>query len=373
MKGNSAARILIVDEQPETGLVLDGWLQEEKLDCDVASDGPSALTLLKTGRYAVVVANVTMQGMTGVDFLQRMGSLSLDVAVIMAASMADRDRARACMGLGAYATIIKPVEREEFLNLVRAALDHRALACLMEDPGDVAEQTLIAGTEAFPGFRDFQSREEEIVLRLLSCGGLLSGEAESHFRRVGICSAMLAEAMRWEHSAIEDMRVAAAMHDVGKIGIPESILHKTAKLTAQEVIVFRKHTIVGSLILGGSKIPMIRMAHDIALYHHERWDGSGYPAGLSGETIPLPARLVAVVDVYDALVHERRYRAQRPPVSEHHAIALMKRKKGSHFDPHILDCFLGTLPAVRGVHEEHKEIRELEEMLRLIMADSPQG
>ncbi|MEW6350970.1 MAG: HD domain-containing phosphohydrolase [Thermodesulfobacteriota bacterium] len=373
MKGNAAPRILIVDDQPEIGRLLDKWLRAEGLDTDVASDGLSALSLLKTGRYAVVVANVTMPGMTGTDFLARMGTLSLDVAVIMAAAAADSDRALACMGLGAFATLTKPLDRSELLTQVRGALENRALAGLMEDPGDVAEQTLIVGTQEFQGFRDFQSREEEIVLRLLSCCGLLSGEAQSHFRRVGICAAMLAEAMGWEHSAIEDMRVAAALHDIGKIGIPEPILHKAAKLTAQEVIVFRKHTIVGSLILGGSKIPMIRMAHDIALYHHERWDGSGYPAGLSGETIPHPARLVAVVDVYDALLHERRYRAQRPPVTEHHAIALMKRKKYSHFEPAIIECFLDMLPAMRTVHEDHKERRALEEMLRSIMADDPQG
>ncbi len=373
MRDNPAARILIIDDQPEIGRLLDRWLRTEGLDCDVASDGQTARSLLKNGRYSVVVSDLMMPGMTGVDLLALMGTLALDVPVIMVTPVVERDRARVCMGLGAYAYVTKPLDREEFLVHVRGALEHRALASLMQDPSDVAEQTLIVGTQEFTGFGDFQSREEEIVLRLLSCCGLLSGEAQSHLRRVGICASMLAEAMGWERSAVDDIRVAAAMHDIGKIGIPEAILHKSAKLTAQEVIVFRKHPIVGSLILGGSKIPMMRMAHDIALYHHERWDGSGYPAGLSGETIPHPARLVAVVDVYDALLHERRHRAQRPPVTEHHAVALMKRKKGSHFDPAILECFLDVLPAVRGVHEDHRERRELEEMLRTIVAESPEG
>ena len=208
------------------------------------------------------------------------------------------------------------------------------------------------------------------MLRLLSFHGLRTGENPAHLRRVGIFSSMLARALGWEHSAVEDIRVAAILHDLGKIGIPEAILNKPDKLNVREVMVFGTHTIIGSAMLGGSTDPMVRMAHDIALYHHERWDGSGYPAGLSGEMIPAAARLVAVVDVFDALLRERRFRAQRPAVTMSRAVALMVSKKGTHFDPVMVEHLLRMVDAVRKTHDEFPDDGEMDRMFETIIEDS---
>jgi putative two-component system response regulator len=150
----------------------------------------------------------------------------------------------------------------------------------------------------------------------------------------------------------EQIRLAAQMHDVGKIGIPDSILRKPGKFTAEEFEIMKKHTEVGARILEGSEVPLLSMAQEIALCHHERWDGSGYPRGLVGESIPESALIVGVVDVYDALVNDRVY---RPAFREEEALSIMIAGNGEHFSPHMFDCFLSVLPILRQIREEVKE------------------
>jgi putative two-component system response regulator len=136
------------------------------------------------------------------------------------------------------------------------------------------------------------------------------------------------------------------MHDVGKIGIPDSILRKPGKLSPEEFKIIKEHPKIGASILGGSRIPLLELATDIALYHHEKWDGSGYPDGLIGQDIPKAARIVAVADVYDALSNDRVYRALYP---EKEIYQIMKMKRGIHFDPEIYDCFLECLPEINRI------------------------
>ena len=136
------------------------------------------------------------------------------------------------------------------------------------------------------------------------------------------------------------IRLAAPMHDLGKIGIPDSILQKPGKLTDNEYELMKHHTVIGARILDGSEMYLLQLAKDIALSHHEKWDGSGYPKGLTGLSIPECGRIVAVVDVYDALVHKRVY---RPAMAEDKALEIMRSEKGKHFDPRIFECFLDVL------------------------------
>ena len=140
---------------------------------------------------------------------------------------------------------------------------------------------------------------------------------------------------------------AATMHDIGKIGVPESILFKPGPLTADEFALMNTHTTIGAEILGGSNSPLIQMAERIALSHHERWDGSGYPQGLSGEDIPIEGRIVSVVDVFDALVGERCYKG---PFSVKKSVEVLRESAEEHFDPAIVETFLGSLDEILGVY-----------------------
>jgi len=143
------------------------------------------------------------------------------------------------------------------------------------------------------------------------------------------------------------------MHDVGKIGIPDAILQKPGKLTAQEFEVMKTHTVIGADIFAGSKVPMLQMARDIAFCHHERWDGKGYPRGLSGTEIPEGARIVAIVDAYDALTHDRVY---RPAMSEEQALAVMRDGAEKQFDPVLLATFFRRLPDMRRLCRQNADL-----------------
>jgi HD-GYP domain-containing protein (c-di-GMP phosphodiesterase class II) len=145
-----------------------------------------------------------------------------------------------------------------------------------------------------------------------------------------------------------NIRVAAPMHDIGKIGIPDAILLKPGRLTQDEFRIMRQHTVIGARMLGGSDIPLLNMAREIALFHHEKWDGSGYPNGLKRGEIPIAARIVAIVDVYDAMVHRRVYKTAIPEIE---VLDTMARAAGHHFDPVLFDVFTGILPLIRQIRE----------------------
>jgi putative two-component system response regulator len=156
----------------------------------------------------------------------------------------------------------------------------------------------------------------------------------------------MAEELGWKKTTVDEIRLAAPMHDIGKIGVPDNILLKQGKLTDTEFEIIKKHTTIGAELLSGSDISLLRMAREIALSHQEKWDGSGYPHGLKGEAIPESARIVAIIDVYDALVHKRIY---RPPLPEEEAMRIITHDKGIHFDPRIFDAFIRVLPKLRQI------------------------
>jgi putative two-component system response regulator len=159
-------------------------------------------------------------------------------------------------------------------------------------------------------------------------------------------SELLAAMAGWDRVRVGLIRSAATLHDLGKTCIPEGILRKPGKLTPGEISVVRTHTLLGAAMLAGSSSPLLRMAGEIALGHHEHWDGGGYPSGLSGYAIPESARIVAIVDVFDALTHDRVYRRALP---EPEVIGLMWEGRGRQFDPHLLGLFMGQFPAMRAI------------------------
>ena len=191
-----------------------------------------------------------------------------------------------------------------------------------------------------------RNREEEVALRLLSAAEFRDDETGAHIRRIGFYSVVLARKLGWAPGDVDNIRIASTMHDIGKIGIPDSVLLKPGKLSDDEYEIMKKHSVIGGKMLADSKAPMINMAYDIALCHHEKWDGSGYPWGLVRKTIPLSARIVAIADVYDALVHKRVY---KPAIAEVAALNIMKEARGRHFDPDLFDLFLDSLDEFRQI------------------------
>jgi len=229
---------------------------------------------------------------------------------------------------------------------VAAALRRRSLEIMRDRYEEQLEEAVRARTA------EVRRAQEEITLRLTAAADFRDTETGAHVRRMGLYAEAVGKAMGRPEERTRLLRLSAPMHDVGKIGIPDAILLKPGKLTEEEFEIMKMHTIIGARMLEGSAVPLLDVSREIALAHHERWDGSGYPGGLSGTEIPESARIVAILDVYDALVHDRVY---RPALPEEQALDIIARGKGSHFDPDVYEAFMEVLPQIRLIRQEFRD------------------
>ena len=201
---------------------------------------------------------------------------------------------------------------------------------------------------------DIRSTQQELLFRLAAASQWCDDETPEHLRRVGLLSEALARRADWLDDDAEAIRQAAPMHDIGKIGIPDAIRHKTDPLTDEEQEVLQNHTRIGAEILAGSNVPLIKMAREIAFGHHERWDGKGYPRGLSGKSIPESARIVAIVDAFDTLTHVT---PEREPLAEEDVLSILQEGVGKQFDPALMAVFLRHLPEFGGLADRYPDRR----------------
>jgi len=341
--------ILIVDDEPSVLKVLDYWLSMEGYHCTHASNGLQACELLRTNDFALLISDISMPGMSGIDLLALAKQQDPDLAVIMLTGVEDREVAKQTMQLGAFGYMIKPIKPNEIIIGVTHALERRRLSLLSQHyERELEERVRERTAELQQRTFEIRQREEEMTIRLVMASEYRDEETGLHIRRIGLFADMLAHALGWMGDAMANLRLAAPMHDIGKIGIADHILLKAGKLTDDEFEIMKHHTEIGASILADSDIPLLKMARDIAAQHHERWDGSGYPLGLAGDAITESARIVAVADVYDALMSNRVY---RPAFSEEKTLAIMQEGRGSHFDPTIFDCLLENLPHLREIRE----------------------
>lgn len=192
-------------------------------------------------------------------------------------------------------------------------------------------------------------REEQIALRLLAAADYRDEETGAHIQRIGLYSKAIAQALNLNDDILENIQIAASMHDIGKIAIPDHILLKPGSFEPEELQQMRTHAELGAEMLKGTDIPLLNMAYSIAMNHHEKWDGTGYPNNLQGEEIPIEARIVAIVDVYDAMLSERPY---KKPFSEDFVLQHMIDNRGSHFDPKVFDIFISILPEIRKIRND---------------------
>ncbi len=348
-KGNE--KLLIVEDDSMLNDVLVQCLEMEGYECHSAGCADDALLVLEQVHISLMISDIMMPGRSGIELLSIVKNKYPDTAVIMVTALNDRKTALKALELGAYGYVLKPFDLNEIIISVVNSLERRRLLIQSREYETRLEREVLERTQ------DLRSREEEICLRLTTASDYRDEETGSHIRRLGLYCEVMAKEMSWPLKAVKDIRIAAPMHDIGKIGIPDSILLKPKTLTPEEFQIIKNHTVIGAQILEGSSVEMLQMAQQIALYHHEKWDGTGYPYGIKGSDIPEPARLIAVVDVYDALVHERVY---RPPIAENEALEIMAKDRGFHFNPDVFDAFIRVLPKLRDIRlmvkEEEKEV-----------------
>jgi len=332
--------ILVVDDDPAIHRLVSQLLNNRGYACTTCDNAAQAMAKIAGGGFSLVISDFNMPGMSGIELLAKVKKSDPDIAFLMLTGMDDHQTAVRALELGAFGYIIKPFQTNELFINVANSLHRRELEMERDQYEGRLELQVRERTA------EIRATQEEVIMRLVTASGYRDEETGEHIRRMGEYAAILALAVGWDEKAVEEIRLAASMHDVGKIGVADAILRKPGKLTDEEFEVMKEHTSIGARILEGSPIGLLNLAHDIALYHHEKWTGGGYPKGLSGEAIPLCARIVAVCDVYDALVNDRVY---RPAMPEDQALAIMRQGRGSHFDPGLLDLFLDRLPQFRAI------------------------
>jgi putative two-component system response regulator len=346
MSKQTAARILVVDDEASICHLVSRLLEKQGYACSTCESAIEAIEKIESGTYELVVSDIMMPGMSGIELLAKIKKTHPDIAFIMLTGIDDHGTAVRTLDLGAFGYVIKPFESNELIINVANSLRRRELEMERNRYEERLEREVRERTA------EIRATQEEITLRLVTASGYRDEETGAHIRRMGEYAAILAQAMGLTAKAVEEMRLAAPMHDIGKIGVADAILKKPGKLTAEEFELIKGHTTIGARILEGSQIALLNLARDISLHHHEKWDGSGYPLGLRSDGIPLCARIVAVCDVYDALVSDRIY---RPALTEDKALAIMKEGRGTHFDPRILDVFLDQLPQIHAIRAKIRE------------------
>lgn len=329
-------RVMVVDDEQLVSAILARYLSQVGYSCVTADSGAEALGKLREHPYDLALCDVRMPGMDGIELLKSIKEYDEDIAVIMVSAVDNREVAVEAMRAGAYDYVIKPFHFEEVLISVQRALENRRL--LLERKvyqrdleRKVEERTRELAEKNEELQRLFISAIESIVLALQA----KDEYTEGHSRRVSAHAIAIAREKSLPEKEVENIGLAALLHDIGKVGTKESILNKPGKLTAEEGDHIRSHPLVAASILE----PITPLGDIIAYikHVHEAYDGSGYPEGLAGDRIPLGARIIAVADVFDAMTSLRPY---RPAMEESVVLEHLRREAGKQFDPSVVDAFL---------------------------------
>jgi putative two-component system response regulator len=329
------ARIAVIDDEAANVELLQRILELDGYSNITGYTDP--LEFLDTCRFLppdLVLLDLRMPEINGFQVLERFGQVVADFdyrPVMIITSDDDRETKQKALSTGARDFLSKPVSPVEVRLRVGNLLHTRFLQLELQRHAERLEERVKARTA------QLEEARIEILERLALAAEYRDDATGEHTRRVGRESAALAHALGLSLDEIEDLRRAAPLHDVGKIALPDSILLKESPLSDAEMEAVREHPTIGARILSGSRVPMLLVAEDIALNHHECWDGGGYPGGLKGEEIPLSARIVSIVDVFDSLTHERVY---KHAWTEDEALDEIERLAGTKFDPKVAEEFL---------------------------------
>ncbi len=337
-------RILIVDDEFPIRELISQIVSREGYQCEKASGVDEALEKLEKGKFSLVISDINMPGKTGIDLLDNIIKNRSELAVIMATAVDDRNVAIRTLEMGAYGYIIKPFERNELVINVANAITRLQLEVDNKRYSEELEKLVDERTEKLQlAELEIRASREETICRLAKAAEFRDNETAQHTLRMGHFCGALAKNFGLDDELTERIRLASPLHDVGKIGISDTILLKPGKLTTEEFEIIKTHSEIGYRILADSKAELLKLGAVIAYTHHEKMDGTGYPRQLAGDDIPIAGRIAAVCDVFDALTSDRVYKAA---MSSDEALSIMLKGRGSHFDADLLDCFIDCLPDI---------------------------
>ena len=331
-------KILVVDDEQSIRFTFRMFLQKEGYLVNVAENADSAISQMESDPADIIVSDINLPGMTGVELLKTVHSISPETQVIMMTGAPTADSVSEAIRNGACDYLFKPVNKTDLLRTVATAVKIKDL----EDQNRAYRQNL----ETMVQVRTRQLQEAvekvkqasfETVMHLARAAEFKDENTFDHLYRMSEYTVLLAECVKYPQEKIEAIKYASMLHDIGKIGIPDSILLKPGRLDKKEFEIMKQHAAYGGKILDGSESEILKLGKIIAISHHEKWDGSGYPEGLTKEDIPLEGRIAAIADVFDALSTKRVY---KDAFSLDESFRVITEGRGQHFDPQLVDLFL---------------------------------
>lgn len=328
------ARILVVDDQPANVALLQRLLEQWGYDNVVTTtDSSEVVGLCREAEPDLILLDLHMPEPNGFEVLKRLGQLTQGQVrppvLVVTADLASDARHRA-LSLGARDFLTNPFDHIEVELRVGNLLEMRRLQVELESQNEALAERVRERT------RDLEEARFDVLDRLALAAEYRDDDTQEHARRIGRTSGLIADGLGLGPETRELLVRAAPLHDVGKIGIPDSILLKPARLAPEEFEVIKTHAQIGADLLTGGRSPVLQLAREIALSHHERWDGTGYPNGLAGDLIAIAGRIVSVADVFDALTHTRPYK-EAWPIDQ--AVREISGASGRQFDPAVVEAF----------------------------------
>lgn len=351
-------KILVVDDNSSNITLFERMLKQNGYSNVVASTDPTkVLPLLESQSFDLLILDINMPIMDGFDVMRAIREREFDfwLPIIVVTAQSDNGAKFRAMALGAKDFIVKPYEMQETLNRIRNTLESKIMHNRLEEQNHELDAKVLERTKELEAkTKELEEANVEILRALGRAAECKDNETGNHTIRMAKYAQLIALEAGYSYEDALDLFYASPMHDVGKIGIPDSILLKPGKLTPEEYETMKQHTTIGFNILSGaSKSKLVQLAQEIAVAHHEKWNGQGYPQGLSGENIPLNARIVAIADVFDALTAARPYKL---PWSNDDAIAYIKKEAGQHFDPTLVAAFERAFPKILQVQHQYREL-----------------